>query len=880
MLSPRSLLALIAGLVVGGLLLFFLLRGSREEPGVPDTASMVGAVTPDPDPRLLTDDGEPANDAGAVSGRSPLDPGTLPVVEPKLRGEVLDEDGRPVGGARVTVRRIDAQSLRGAPFPDGPALNGTTTDRNGDFEMEAPFEGWLRVTASADGRATVSERVASTGAFVRIVLPRAATLVVYVAGEGMRPVNAAWVEAQVGQTRVRVDTLRRDGAAVFTPPARAASIRAGATSRGIVRAGPVALTTKAETIVAVEIPRGRALAGIVVDAETDAPIANAEVHVARPGESSDAGVTNAKGWFDPIHAGGVGQRVFVAVRAAGYAPALAPVVLDDADDEHQTVQVALRPSVDWTGQVVASNGRPVEGARVFYGADGIAGRAAERTETDAAGQFRIAPPPPPAPGRRVILMAESEQGSAALALRPHQPQPQPLVLQLSRGFVVTGRVVDAEGDAVAGAVVRAVPAWDRVSSRHAPTPAASKLYAANERGFVGLSTGTNEQGAFALRNVPDGPFEIVVRVRGQDRRPDLRFDVNGSNVDLGVVELGTGLRVEGVVTDPHGEPVAGATVRVLQSGARVRSISVTTDARGAYLVEDLAPGSYRLVASLPGYTNGTVSFELTKHRFEDVALAFAGRIDVSLTMDGEPYRGGSARVMLERVGSSSAATPRSLRVIQGGVEIDDVAEGVWRVRVQAGDLQGSSSELSIGPGDRATTGIALVKSATVSGRVLTGDGAPVEGARLVLVQDRGSRHVATGRTDGTFRFTGLEPGDYRLRATARKGAPIEERVTLNAGKNTTIDVTLPEGGSVRVTIVDEDGRRQRGAVLLFRNELGALPVSPPDRTGRDGVALRSNLPEGEVEISARAGDLRGYGRAHVIKGRTQEVEIVVRSTGG
>jgi len=879
MLSPRSLLAVIAGLVVGGLLVFFLLRGSREEPGVPDTPSMVGEVTPVPDPRLLTDDGEPAHDAGAVSGTSPFDASSLPVVAPKLTGEVVDESGRPLVGAQVSLRAIDPRGLRGAPFPDGPQLHATQTDRNGNFEIDAPLDVWMRVTASADGYATVAARVGSAGTFVRIELPRAATLSVLVRDDDDKPVaDNGWVEVQVGPTRSRGEA-GDDGVVTFADlPPGSAALRAGADGYGTLRAGPIALRTGKANEVTVQLTHGRTLAGHVVDRDTETPIANAEVHIARPGESSSAGVTNAKGWFDPVHAGGAGERVFVAVRASGYAPALLPVVLDAAADEHQTVEVALQASADWSGQFVTANGLPVEGARVFYGADGVADRAPASTVTDHAGQFRLAPPPPPAPGRRVILLAEGEQGTAALALRPHQPQPQPLVMQLTPGFVVTGRVVDADDEPVHGALARIVPNWEHVASRNAPTPAASKLYAANERAFVGLSTSSDKRGAFAVRNVPEGPFEVVVRWKGRDRRPDISFDVNGANVELGTVRIGTGIQVEGRVYGPRGTALAGATVRVLKRGERVRSISAVTNAVGEYLFEDLEAGTYQLVASLPGFANGKTSFDLTEGRVEDVALEDAGRIDVDLRVDAKRYQG-AVRAVLERVGRSPAPlAPRSLRAKNGIVTIDDVPTGVWRVRIRTQALQGSSDEIAIKAGTRVQATVELGRGAGLTGRVQTENGRAVPNAGLVLVHETTkARHVATGRVDGTYRFEGLEQGGYRLRATGRHGAPTRRTLTLGADGTQTLDVTLASSGAARVKVVDVNGRRLSGAILLFRDADGALPTSPPDRTGRDGVALRRELPEGNIDIIARAGELRGHGSAHVIKGRTQDVEIIVRS---
>src|SRR5438046_2678217 len=57
---------------------------------------------------------------------------------------------------------------------------------------------------------------------------------------------------------------------------------------------------------------------------------------------------------------------------------------------------------------------------------------------------------------------------------------------------------------------------------------------------------------------------------------------------------------------PNGEPAAGATVKVLNEpfgsappGARTRMTTAAQD--GSFLVENLEPGTYWIVANLPGF---------------------------------------------------------------------------------------------------------------------------------------------------------------------------------------------------------------------------------------------------------------------------------------
>jgi hypothetical protein len=64
-----------------------------------------------------------------------------------------------------------------------------------------------------------------------------------------------------------------------------------------------------------------------------------------------------------------------------------------------------------------------------------------------------------------------------------------------------------------------------------------------------------------------------------------------------------GGRIEGVVTDPKGAPIVGATVTVTEPETN-RSYKATTDALGRYKFEGLTAGTYTIVISARGFSEG------------------------------------------------------------------------------------------------------------------------------------------------------------------------------------------------------------------------------------------------------------------------------------
>ncbi len=321
-----------------------------------------------------------------------------PPVEGPLTGRVLDEQGRAIADATVAIESLPLRAQRGDATALGIALGRTTTDADGRFAVDGLERGWLRVTAAAEGHATVARVASGRGSYVELVLPPAGGLEVRVVRMDGAPQPA--VSVRVGARRaIHETTTDEQGVAVFSslPPG---AVYVVAASQGGAAGGtyPDALirpgtTTRIE--LAIETyPR---VGGRVLDVGTELPIVGAEVHVARPGHAEVAGPTDSEGRFGPVPAAAPGARAHVAVRAPGYQPALVPVELGAAGEDLE-VDVHLELFEDWRGVVVDGNGQGVAGARVGWTDDGIAGRVPDATTTDEKGAFRLPLPPLPRPG--------------------------------------------------------------------------------------------------------------------------------------------------------------------------------------------------------------------------------------------------------------------------------------------------------------------------------------------------------------------------------------------------------------------------------------------------------------------------------------------------
>lgn len=156
---------------------------------------------------------------------------------------------------------------------------------------------------------------------------------------------------------------------------------------------------------------------------------------------------------------------------------------------------------------------------------------------------------------------------------------------------------------------------------------------------------------------------------------------------------------------------------------------------------------------------------------------------------------------------------------------------------------------------------------TLSGLVVDTDGHPVEAAWLDIRDEQGLSPPGRGRAmttkaDGSFAFTLLDAGRYRLRAVARYCA--WRRTELIAAGTTDARVVLEGERTMKGTVTDADGKPLPGVKLSVRIPEAAIP--PAAETGDDGKFTVKNLTASPAELVAFLAGRGEGGRAkHVVR---------------
>src|ERR1039458_936662 len=185
--------------------------------------------------------------------------------------------------------------------------------------------------------------------------------------------------------------------------------------------------------------------------------------------------------------------------------------------------------------------------------------------------------------------------------------PTNYVLRLVRPVLIGGRVVDADGQPVAGA---------KVGFNHETDPTVATQTEDHE--FFWIEVGTDTDGRWNINRIaPD----MLHRLYGSARHPEhvdtpLIYPGRDPEADKQlregtyVFQLGRALSLRGIVVDPDGQPVPGAKVSV---GYRISSDrrTATSSADGTFVVTGCKPGKTIISAEMTGFAVTTMEADIS-----------------------------------------------------------------------------------------------------------------------------------------------------------------------------------------------------------------------------------------------------------------------------
>lgn len=536
------------------------------------------------------------------------------------------------------------------------------------------------------------------------------------------------------------------------------------------------------------------------------------------------------------------------------------------------------------GRVVsAADESPLAGVAVSVGA--------VAAHTDSDGEFRLVGVPPRS---GATLRAQLDDLSEALLALPNLPPGDETRLsdiRLGPPVSIGVRVIDAGGAPVAGAQVRVYG-----TACDADGEVISGYEVADLGAFEAAATAiTDESGRARPICCAQGGIALLAESPEHATSAPLGLYAVSASEREHVLMIDDVTSVHGRALDAaSGAPVAGALVEAValdrQIGQRAYIVGRgRSGGDGSFVLDGVPATILRLTAVPKGGIRTTA--ELIDARTCPVAeILVDPTTDVAgVVVDavgGEPVP--DARVTLTlssrghtqtvRCGADGRFRVSGLpRLCDGHITVQAVGSGSVRRR--------TTSPVRFSTSVRGATElrVPIVALGTIAGRVLTSDGTPVVGARVVGLGARREMStvllgaiVATGRsgTDGTYRLDDVLPDAVEViaqgagqvsgrvltgmeRMSLESEARIDDpRVTVAAGETVRHDVITERAYGISGRVFDAAGAPVTGAHVVTANRHLGSDFAAAATSGADGSFVLRDVPRGDggdVRVSVHAG---------------------------
>jgi len=577
--------------------------------------------------------------------------------------------------------------------------------------------------------------------------------------------------------------------------------------------------------------------GIVTDASTGAPLAEAAVGAGDQRTSTDA---DGRFLLEDVEAG----MLEVAASKAVYVPNSSNVALEAMADIETRVELTPITWGSVSGVVRDINTQqPLAGATVRIGGQTVT--------TNNQGEFQLERVPAGDVSLTASLDRYFESGAALELPRDGDAQQNFELAPITTG-TLTGVVRDASTNApVAGAKVNV--------------------------GALAITTDAN--GQFSFADVPAG--DLTVRATADVYEPaatELVLEAaRTASTELMLVPITYGT-VRGNVTDKaSGSALANVSVRI---GGNV----IKTRADGTFVVERVPAGEISVTAERLRYYPAQQTEQLKPAADIDVAIELdpitTGTIRGTVT-DAATGRGLPGVTVI--AGSASAKTSTD-----GSFAIEDVPAGDVTLRAAATLYESAEHEIEVLAAETAEQDLAMTPvtyGTIVVSVVEKGSGNALADAQVTAGRER-------GRTDTAGSVTLEKIAAGTVAVTASRPIYVDDEGTLELAAGETLSITLEleaiTWGALRGTVTDaETGRPlanaevtagtatirtdSRGQFALDRTPAGSLPVAasaPAYESVRRNVQLEADgTADVTLELTPiKHGDVSGQ----VIDARTGE----------
>jgi hypothetical protein len=539
-----------------------------------------------------------------------------------------------------------------------------------------------------------------------------------------------------------------------------------------------------------------------------------------------------------------------------------------------------------TCHVVDPTGKPVVGATVYV-LDFDHLDVKTTVETDISGNFSVdVPPAHPTPPFNMYgcIVDASGMAMGGCVLKSSGA----ITIQLSLPIQITGTVIDATDNPVAGATVTIN--FGQVVASAEPVPSLSNRFFGISVLKARFTTTTTSRGVYSFTGLPAGST-VEITLNDPSYRP-MGVTNGGSNQPDPPILATPATSISGQVIRQDGKPVGPVEVQALTPDPYSKAMfgsEAMSDNNGNFNIVSLAPGTYSVSIVEPFGTVDSPDWSPPPPITVTTALGKPGIapnivLSAGGTVTGTVVNGKSGMPIADvylYFRDTNPGTAQMFRQVNATTD----QNGQYSAKMWPGSADVTVYAVPLGySADQTKHSIAVVSGQTVKvdpiglmpvlsivGKVVRQDGKPI-GPILLLVSRSGSQDLLTSTkvetaSDGTYKVFGLSSDNYSVSVANQQnnGSPQDWAppapltvTTSSGGPATAPDITLIPGVTVTGTIIDADTKQPIPNVQLVieaQNTTDQQPLSAQATTDKNGrytaqVGLGhqkltiSNVPQG------------------------------------
>ncbi|MED4051937.1 carboxypeptidase regulatory-like domain-containing protein [Priestia megaterium] len=580
------------------------------------------------------------------------------------------------------------------------------------------------------------------------------------------------------------------------------------------------------------VPNPGIITGVIYNEQTGSPIAGASIAVRQfspVGPIIATTITDSRGQFTVLNL--TPGTYTIVVSEPNFGSQASSTLVQS--DQVSTVLVNLPPNPGIIQGVVTSQQTEQPIVNTLIRVVDVNGITIAVTQTDISGSFQAQGL---APGTYSLIATNPEfQGeTVGFSIGPNQTITQNISLAPNPG-ILTGTVSDLQtGVSLAGAVVQIFSAGNLIPIENAIT---------------------NQNGSFIVRGLEPGEYNVLARatnfgslVVGATIAPE-----DTTNITISLAPLSGS--ISGQVTDFSGNPLSNATLRLLDRNQNVVGIGAT-DISGAYTISNIAPGTYILVASAPGFGTSNQGITVGPEQFLtgiNIPLeANPGNItgQVVSGATGNPVIGATVTVRsLQAVGGIAVQVANTDQ--QGNYVVSNLSPGSYSVTINQLGFGLQTKVVTVFSNQTTNADFTLIlDTGNISGLVSDTSGNPITGSNIfVRLFDENQLLIQsiTALPNGTFTISNLATGAYFVSAEAPNFGvnTVSTVVVANQTANVTIPLT-PNPATVTGQVSNQQTSTSLQGVSVTAVVNGQVAANTV--TDLNGNFQLTNLPSGEVTI--------------------------------